>query len=282
MLPQDYTLWHMETNEEFKMNDSTDINVLFSGGVDSLGALLYALNNYKKENITVIYCKMNHTYEEKEINAAKKICKKLKIKLHIDETLTGLGRWEETNANIPLRNAFLIMVATLYGYNDNKIIIIQNIQRGEIGPDRNIDFNILTQTLIMKAYQKNNTNLTNLTVISPYSLLTKSEILIAIMDFLKERKGIIYDTIGCFSSVDGHCGECNSCFRRFIAFEAVGASTNKMFNKDIKEWDGIKDYVTKMNDGFYDYKRRDETFHVLHKYKILQKYLDPNQLAGDD
>jgi len=68
----------------------------------------------------------------------------------------------------------------------------------------------------------------------------------------------------------GQCGECSACFRKWIALEAAGIKSWEWFTKDIREWKGIKDYITRIKKGEYDMQRSQETKTILEKYGLWE------------
>ena len=64
------------------------------------------------------------------------------------------------------------------------------------------------------------------------------------------------------------CGACSACFRKWIALEAAGIESWQWFTKDIREWKGIKEYITRIKKGEYDIQRSQETQAVLEKYGL--------------
>jgi len=194
-----------------------DVVVLFSGGLDSYAALISVLKAYNRERVKVVFCDLEQTYYQKEYEAVKKLCEihGLSDSLVIDDSLFNIGKFEEKDANIPLRNLFLMSVAALHIESDFGTIVIQNIQKGETGPDRNIDFNVDVSSIISRGLEK------AVFIVSPFENKTKQEIVKYLIENLVEPL-TIFHTVSCFSPEEGHCGECPACFRRFIALEYNG------------------------------------------------------------
>jgi len=103
--------------------------LLFSGGLDSFVAWHF-LNNPP-----TLYVGLGHRYMVHEIEMVKKL-----IPATIMETnMLNLGAWEKKDANIPLRNAFLVMIASYY---DKDVALI--VQQGEM--------EIMTKTEMVRWY----------------------------------------------------------------------------------------------------------------------------------
>jgi len=60
----------------------------------------------------------------------------------------------------------------------------------------------------------------------------------------------------------------HNCFRRWIALEYAGIKCLDWFNRDLRKWEGIRNYVEKMKKGMYDDDRTLETIFVLDKYGL--------------
>jgi len=239
--------------------------VLFSGGVDSLAALVWTFEKYGKEETIPLYVNMRHKYWKKELSAAKSITKKLDLHLRVVDA-EFVGVTEHEDAHIPYRNFFLILTAAYYLADEGGIIVIQNVQTGETSiKDRTEEFNIRAEEFL------NWLEDIPIKIVSPFANFTKGEI----VKWLAKRlpHDIIRETIGCFSEEDGNCGHCPACFRRWIAFEYAGLIYNineeyirAGYNKNPLEWSGIDEYVKKMKEGKYDPARVEETKSVLIKY----------------
>ena len=238
--------------------------VLFSGGMDSLAALVYALKRFDRDRVTAMYVDFGHRYNKKELEAVKSITSKLGVGLVIRD-MKFVGRTERRNAFIPYRNAYLILAAASYlseilGSDDYGVIFIQNVQVGEenVG-DRTEEFNSLVQELLNRSGDR------HITIRVPFQNYTKGQI----ASWLKENvsEEIVKETIGCYDHKPGNCGLCRACFRRWIALEYAGF-------KDVRSWfrndpinnPHIKEYIEKIKRGHYDIRRSMETLNVLAKY----------------
>jgi 7-cyano-7-deazaguanine synthase in queuosine biosynthesis len=181
--------------------------------------------------------------------------KKLVPDTLIDDRL-NLADWEEKQANIPLRNAFLVMIASQY---DSDIALI--VQRGEMDiPDRSLRFfNEFGEWL---TFLRGRT----ITLTTPFFDMTKTDI---VNWYLKQglNKDILISTRSCYSPGDNPCGNCAACFRRWVAF--TNCELEEEYEQPIKNFDGLKIYVDKMQRGLYEEKRTDETLMALKKAGII-------------
>ena len=90
--------------------------LLYSGGLDSYIAWEYLIRP------KTIYFDLGHRYSTHEMKAVHKTIPDTLI----DKSL-HLGRWEKDDADIPMRNAFMIMLASMY---DKEIVLV--VQKGEM------------------------------------------------------------------------------------------------------------------------------------------------------
>ena len=240
------------------------IIVLFSGGLDSLAALVQAKQKYGKENVRALYCDLSHRYNEKEAEASRKISHELGI-LHTTDRTLDLGGFERKDAHIPHRNMYLILRAAQELSNGEEgIVILQNTQIGETSVgDRTLKFNRAAEKLLNISHPQ-----TKIKVIAPFADKTKGEIVRWLLD--KVGLDLIKQTIGCFSPENGRCGKCSACFRLFISMESNGIEVRDWFNHDILKWKGVKEYAKKMLEGEYHPRRARETITILEKYNIIR------------
>lgn len=232
--------------------------VLFSSGLDSTAALIWAREQYGSENVLALYCNVGQRYAKKEIAAVKDICHELNQEYVIDSrlNLTDLEMPKEQNSIIPYRNTFMILIAATYLPPDGGNIILQNIVRGESSTiDRRAIFNEKLQRFLPYADNR------KVNIIAPHQGWTKGEI----CEWLTARCNpeLILKTVGCYSDSPKGCGACSSCFRRFIALSYVSIPIQGQFEKDPIKWDGVNNYIREMLNGKYDMARVSETFKVL-------------------
>lgn len=243
---------------------------LFSGGLDSLAALLFARETYGPENTLALYCDVGHRYAGKEIAAVKRICGKLDQKYIVERrlTLTDMEAPSEQNAIIPYRNSFFILLAAMHTPPEGGIVGIANVIVGETSTwDRRATFNTAMQNLLGFADPR------KISLVVPHSGKTKTEIVRYIVDH--GGTDLVFDTVGCYSEGEGNCGACNSCFRSYIALtNADIPCPERRFKKNPLDWEeGIRGYVNRMVSGQYEQVRVDETFSALAKAGVLDRYL---------
>jgi len=230
----------------------------FSGGVDSLIAWHYL------DFPQPIYIKLWHRYQNKEMKCISKLEKyisKLKVK-YINGI--NLGKFEVGDkAYIPQRNFHLALVASHYG---NKIYIVGI--KGDKVEDKTPEA-FKTMSYAMNFIQKPEEP--KIDIDSPFWGMTKTEIIKWFVDKYKPAyaKKVLKTSVSCYdSTTDGSCGRCFACARKWIALEAAGIKSYTWFERDIRQFKGLKTYVNGIKKGLYDSQRAEETKEVFKKYGL--------------
>ena len=219
--------------------------LLFSGGMDSFIAYHY-LSKPK-----TLYVDLGHRYAPHEVDMVKKL-----IPETIIDTRLNLADWEEKDANIPLRNAFLIMIASKY---DKDVVLV--VQRGEMSiPDRSPNFfnNFGKWLSFLWGSERS--------ISTPFFHMTKTQMVAWYIQDANLKKDLL-STRSCYSPGDLPCGACAACFRRWVAFINNGLSEE--YENDITKYSGIPEYINKMKLKKYDRLRTEETFKALRKVGLI-------------
>jgi 7-cyano-7-deazaguanine synthase in queuosine biosynthesis len=218
--------------------------LLFSGGLDSYIAWHY-LGKPK-----TLYCDLGHRYASLEVDAVRRL-----IPTTIIDTRLNLADWEEKDAHIPLRNAFLIMIASHY---DDQVSLV--VQKGEMDlPDRSKWFFEKFEDILSDLRGQ-------MQISSPFYAMTKTQM---VQWYIHQGFSVrnLIATRSCFSPGVVPCGNCAACFRRWVAFTNNGFSED--YEQDITEYGGIQEYVTKMKAGQYDPVRTLETMEALKSVGVI-------------
>ncbi|MCL5409996.1 MAG: 7-cyano-7-deazaguanine synthase [Patescibacteria group bacterium] len=223
--------------------------LLFSGGLDSYIAWHY-LNKPP-----VLFFDAKHSYVQKELETVTHFANKHPdMQLEIDRTL-DLSQWEKADFYIPYRNVLFTMVGSLYAPKVHLIGI-----KGDSVNDNNPE-----ATKRMSEFYNHFDPESPITVSSPFYEMTKTQIVewyikqgLSIEDLIRTRS--CYD-----KSVEGQCGKCGSCFRRWVAFENNGITENYVFPP--WEWQAVDKYIEDMKKGRYDEARTTETLKALSKFR---------------
>lgn len=180
--------------------------LLYSGGMDS-----WLIDKIWRPDVK-LYINMGTKYSQEEI---KRLPKDVIVK-----TL-NLSEWEREDKIIPLRNMYLIGIATNYG---NEICL------GATAGDRVLDkspiFADIYEQLLNYLYQEQHwTRQRKIRINLDFKKYTKTEL----VRMYKEKGGDMEEafasSFSCYSPEKGkECWKCKPCFRKFIAFALNGYS----------------------------------------------------------
>jgi 7-cyano-7-deazaguanine synthase in queuosine biosynthesis len=188
--------------------------LLFSGGLDSYIAWHY-LNKPK-----TLYIDLGHRYAAHELEMVNKL-----IPSTIIDTRLNLADWEEKDANIPLRNAFLVMIASKY---DDDVVLV--VQKGEMNiPDRSMRFFNYYGDWLSYLWGDGRT----VTFSTPFFNMTKTDMVRWYISAGLDTEKLI-STRSCYSPGDLPCGNCAACFRRWVAF--TNNNLGEENEQDIKKY----------------------------------------------
>lgn len=184
--------------------------LLFSGGLDSL--LLKQMENFK--NNECLYINL-HTVENKQEMQF--------IKMNFPGCIIidlSLQRFELNNKIIPFRNHILSMIAANFG---NSLYFA--FTKGDTTKDKDYVFKSQIENILN--YFSIDTNKVTIPgpfeICMPFKELTKTEVINLFL-----RKGgdyrLLQKATSCYSGIEGGCGTCRSCLRKYVA----------CYNNDIK------------------------------------------------
>jgi len=219
--------------------------LLFSGGLDS-----YIAWHYLKKPKT-IYVNLNHRYADFEMDRIGNLVPNTIIENRLD-----LRSWEEPDANIPMRNAFLVLLAAKHldtKREGSEVVLV--VQKGEMDiPDRCEGFFI---------EMKNLGTYLGFSVSTPFAQMTKTDMVTWYLENVQDSYAIknLMSTRSCYSDSAMPCGQCTACFRRWVAF--TNNELTEEYENPILEYDQIPAYLKKMFAGKYDPQRTIETFRAL-------------------
>ena len=207
--------------------------IVFSGGVDSVCAVSYLKSKYELYGITFSYGQK----ADNEVAAAKFFAKKLRLKQHkiIDisfmkdlygnsNVLTSSKRKIpskfEYSIVVPIRNAVFLSIASAWAFTLNASLVVYGAHTGDkYYPDCRPNFAKKLETAfnqgeidgIESKLRK------SIEIWSPYRKgLSKSDLLKSGMKILGNS---IFKTWSCYLNKKYHCGVCESCNNRKIAFQ---------------------------------------------------------------
>ena len=207
--------------------------IVFSGGIDSVCAVSFLKSKYELYGITFSYGQKGNM----EITAAKSFAKKLGLKEHkiIDigfmknlygnsNVLTSSKRKIPTKFEysivVPIRNAVFLSIASAWAFTLNASLVAYGAHTGDTNyPDCRPKF----AKKLENAFNEGEIDGINsklrksIEIWSPYRKgLSKSDLL---KTGIKNLGDSIFKTWSCYSNKKYHCGICESCNNRKIAFK---------------------------------------------------------------
>lgn len=212
--------------------------LLYSGGLDSLIAW------YMLDKPETLYVDLKHRYAQKELLSIGN----LPIKPIIKISNYGLY-FEKPNAHIPGRNLLLAMFAAGLGFDEIYLVA----QKGEQNiPDRTPYFFQETSKVLSFHFEK------DIQFLNGAPEYYKTEMVEwYISNDLPVEDLLI--SVSCYSSGEGHCGKCSSCFRKWVSLTLNGVDCDSIFRENIAEW-GVGNYLDRLD--VYDEYRKNEILKV--------------------
>jgi 7-cyano-7-deazaguanine synthase in queuosine biosynthesis len=187
------------------------ITVLFSGGLDSLACLLWAIEKYGKNNVKVLFVNYRQPYADAEYRAVVEITSHLCISFEY-QTLQLPFSIDKNNGHVPLRNTWLLMLAAL---NEESEGVVLGMLRGESCEDKNPKYIALMQKFFDSQFQASIYRPTTrkFVVHTPFEQMTKTQV----VAWLREHSAdyLISQSVACFNGT--RCGKCISCLNRWVA-----------------------------------------------------------------
>ena len=210
--------------------------IVFSGGIDSVCAVSFLKSKYELYGITFSYGQKANM----EIAAAKSFAKKLGLKEHkiIDigfmknlygnsNVLTSSKRKIPTKFEysivVPIRNAVFLSIASAWAFTLNASLVAYGAHTGDTNyPDCRPKFAKKLENAFNEGESDgiNSKLRKSIEIWSPYRKgLSKSDLL---KTGIKNLGDSIFKTWSCYSNKKYHCGVCESCNNRKIAFAKAG------------------------------------------------------------
>lgn len=232
--------------------DSVEKVLMFSGGMDSIVAWYYT------GKPACVHVTGHSRYSFEELYAVTKFMERHEeMECEIVE-MDWLADFEEEDATIPLRNAHFAMIGAHFA---DKVLIPCQLGEQNI-PDRSPQF--FTEVSSLLSYLQKRP----VKVDPVFPNMTKQDMVKWYLDSGHNRAEL-WLSYSCFSGKTGRCGECSACFRTAVALDSCDILPERFFMKDIWKWEGIKDYIHKMDKGQYEEKRTKQTMSVLKKHGLV-------------
>ncbi|RDJ32028.1 MAG: 7-cyano-7-deazaguanine synthase [Crenarchaeota archaeon] len=217
--------------------------VIFSGGIDSVCTAVHLKPNFQLYGITFSYGQR----ADQEIKIAKKFSKSLGFKEHkivnigfmrdlygktnvLTDSKRKIPQKFEYSIVVPIRNAVFLSIASAWAYTLGASLVAYGAHKGDTNyPDCRPSFAKKIESAfnegeidgIKKKIRK------PLEVWSPYRAgLSKSDLI----KIGQKNLGLdIFKTWSCYESKKFHCGKCESCNNRKVAFATAGVTDQTVY-----------------------------------------------------
>lgn len=183
--------------------------LLFSGGLDSyIAAQLWQPD-------LLLYCRLGHRYERHELAAIART----ELHVVVDDRLR-LGDLERDDAIIPLRNLYLLAIATHYGDT-----VGLGALAGEVNGDKSEPFRVQLQAVLNTCYGPSYwSDGAPVNVVYPVAGETKVTLIGRYLRDGGSAKELVARTRTCYAPTELPCGWCSACVKRYIALSWHGIS----------------------------------------------------------
>ncbi|MDG7054697.1 MAG: 7-cyano-7-deazaguanine synthase [Nitrososphaerota archaeon] len=209
--------------------------IVFSGGLDSVCACVYLKSRYDLYGISFSYGQR----ASPEIKSAKKFAKILGLKEHkiidigfmqdlygktnvLTDSKTKLPSKFEYSIVVPIRNAVFLSIATAWAFSLKASLVAFGAHKGDKNyPDCRPSFS----KKIESAFNEGEIDGIKIGVRKAVKIWSPYQKNLAKSDVIKKGYKVlgnsIYKTWSCYSNKKFHCGKCESCNNRKLAFKAA-------------------------------------------------------------
>jgi 7-cyano-7-deazaguanine synthase len=227
--------------------------LLSSGGMDSF----LLAHERELQGAVHVFVNIRQKYLDKEYKAAKIVAKNAGAILHTVETL-NMGVYEHSTGIIPFRNAELILCAAQYG---NQIYL--GVIADEINSDKSVEFCTAIQNVLNISHKKQYwTNGKQFEIKTPFRNFSKSQLVYRYM-LNGGNMGNLLQSVSCYDASANHCGQCASCFKRWVAltnYETQNKWQQWGFVKNPLEWQPRSYWQQKTDYGYERYQEIQNAF----------------------
>ena len=222
--------------------------LLYSGGMDS-----WLIDKIWKPDVK-LYVDMKTIYSEEEI-------KRLPDDVIIEQL--DLGKWERDDAIIPLRNLYLVMLATNYGDD-----VCLGATAGDRVLDKSPQFAYKASDLLSFLYTKQHwTEERKINVNLDFKGMTKKELIAKYLQEGGNLEEAVRGSFSCYYPEDNHeCWQCKPCFRKYVAFKMNGYDFGLRIDNIVKNY-MAENIVPDILAGTYG--RADEEKDIMEVYNRL-------------
>lgn len=177
--------------------------LLYSGGMDS-----YLISKLWKPDVK-LYVDLKSRYSKQERNNLPK---------DVEVVELDLGRWEREDAIIPLRNLYLVMVATNYGDE-----ICLGATAGDRVLDKSYEFANKASDLLTYLYSPQHwTSGRTIKINLDFKNMTKEQLLRMYIERGGDINTAWKESYSCYAGREEPCFCCKACVRKSAAFFANG------------------------------------------------------------
>lgn len=209
--------------------------IVFSGGLDSVCACTYLKSGYDLYGISFSYGQR----ASPEIKSAKKFAKILGLKEHkiidigfmqdlygktnvLTDSKTKLPSKFEYSIVVPIRNAVFLSIATAWAFSLKASLVAFGAHKGDKNyPDCRPSFS----KKIESAFNEGEIDGIKIGVRKAVKIWSPYQKNLAKSDVIKKGYKVlgnsIFKTWSCYSNKKFHCGKCESCNNRKLAFKAA-------------------------------------------------------------
>jgi hypothetical protein len=201
--------------------------LLSSGGMDSF----LLAHEPELRGAVHVFGNVGQKYLKKEMHAAHIVAEIANAKLVVVHG-TNLAKYEHPSGIIPFRNAHLLLTAAQYGTE-----LYMGVIADEINSDKSVEFIEAMEYVLNISHRAQYwTEGRQFRINTPYRAYNKTELIKAFV----ARGGSMGDlmrSVSCYSATEHHCGECASCFKRWVAItNATGKDQQRHFDKHPALW----------------------------------------------
>ncbi len=209
--------------------------IVFSGGLDSVCACVYLKSRYDLYGISFSYGQR----ASPEIKSAKKFAKILGLKEHkiidigfmqdlygktnvLTDSKTKLPSKFEYSIVVPIRNAVFLSIATAWAFSLEASLVAFGAHKGDKNyPDCRPSFS----KKIQSAFNEGEIDGIKMGVRKAIKIWSPYQKNLAKSDVIKKGYKVlgnsIFKTWSCYSNKKFHCGKCESCNNRKLAFKTA-------------------------------------------------------------
>jgi 7-cyano-7-deazaguanine synthase len=240
--------------------------LLSSGGMDSF----LLAHEPELQGATHLFVDVGQQYAAKELEAATYVAKSVDATF-VAVKATNLAVFEhKATGIIPFRNAELILCAAQLGED-----IYLGVIADEVNSDKSPEFLAAMKAVLDISHRGQYwTEGRTFNMLTPFRALTKTQL---VQRYLKLGGSLTHllKSVSCYSAEGVHCGQCSSCFKRWVALSNAldtDATVYEVYVRHPAKWQ-TKQYWADRLAG-YPTNRVDETMRALRLYERQRRWTD--------